>query len=513
MKRLFLGILLILIVLPAGAQTLCDDCSPIGSFWCEMLPETCAACWDTCVDELPPPPPRRPGRRIPPRTAPVDPNLREYGLQRTVGVTQLAYEVGWQRFKNEQPHPYARWTTQELVDDVASHGISALKLWYMGDPFDGTGSWCWSPYYWGRDVTLCEDCEAMDSELCEMFPDECQECLDTCVDEPPEPFSCAFGNYGLDDMMNVWSDAGIDTFVLRLSSEAWSVQESTSCSPSTSCNLAGISFANEPTYDIARTFLERYGDIDATIIIGDWEQDWAIRGQASMGYDDEGFMLFPWADAPAWYSEGCIEELGYQECGEQLVSGRGSWVRRMIMNRQAGVLRARAEHPGSALKVAHAVIFNKYPANFDETDLGLYVIDLILQIPKELRPDYIGLSFWYRRSDVADALTWAERKTGYPRNRFYVDELGEHLSGRQYDRIYDQTMSAWCWGVDLVNVWMWKQTWFGYTNAGNQKNHGLFEQLNWEDHEAQEKVQFGPPRPGYYAIQDLINNPIDCSWR
>jgi hypothetical protein len=112
------------------------------------------------------------------------------------------------------------------------------------------------------------------------------------------------------------------------------------------------------------------------------------------------------------------------------------------------------------------------------------------------QPDYITLSFWSRAWSIVDALDWVQSVTNYPRYRIFVDELGEWKDNKQYDHIYNNSMAARCWGVDLVNIWLWKQTW-------RERNYGLFEQLDGIG-----LVEFGDPRPGYWALRDLIDQPF-----
>jgi hypothetical protein len=413
-----------------------------------------------------------------PLVYPIDKNLRSYKLDRTVGVMQTAYEKYWEHWNGNTtvPHPHALWTTKELTDDVRMNGITAIKIWMKGDPFDGGEKWCWSPDYW--DV------------------------------EQNGHFSCAFGDYGFEEMADVWVNSGITTFTLRFTSIAWSSSMHGSCTPSSPklCEATGQAITEEPTYDIARTFLERFGDLPITVIFTDWEQDWPLRGLGSRGYDEEGRMRFPWTDHNPWYSNECFEQYSYQECGEMLLEERWNYMKSVIERRQLAVMRARAEHPNANMRVMHAAVFNRYANFFKPEDLGSSILDVIMEIPVRHRPDLLFISFWDRRGTITEALDWAEAKTHYPRHRFGIDELGEWREAEQYDRIYNTVREAWCWGVDLVNIWMWKQTWHDLTKRGVEKNYGLFYR---DDPEPNVRFEFGAPRPGWYAVQDLLNEPSD----
>jgi hypothetical protein len=367
-------------------------------------------------------------------------------------------------------HPHARWTSTELLDDISSHGIRAVKIWMDGDPFDG-GQWCWSPEWWTGE----------------------------------EPFSCEFGQYGFENMADFWGHPGIDIYTIRFQNIAWASREyGANLDPSTPPKLKRVTFAGEPTYWIARELLARFGHLDKTIIITDWEQDWGIQGQDCRGTDINGRWLYPWDDASPWYSNECWEQYDFDTCGEMLIKERLAYVRETIERRQMAVNAARAEFPDVNLRILTGPIVNRYPANFEESDLGISLTEEISTLDPQ--PDIILLSFWHRRSTITEALDYIEAETGYPRNRIYVDELGEWKESNQYRRIYDEGRRAACWGVELLNVWLWRETWCSDLRSdGTQHQHGLFYHTNLDQCVGRTSVEFGDPRPGYYAVQDLID--------
>jgi hypothetical protein len=125
----------------------------------------------------------------------------------------------------------------------------------------------------------------------------------------------------------------------------------------------------------------------------------------------------------------------------------------------------------------------------------------------EHQPDLIGASIWGDTSVIA-ALTYIHETTGYPRYRIFIDEIGSRRDGRQYEELTQKITDAWCWGVRLVNIWLWKQTWCGeILSNGNQRQGGLF----YQRQPCAGKVIFDGPRPGYWAIRDLIDTPFDRS--
>ena len=256
-------IVLCLIAAPAEGQRIrrpppnAEGCPEPGAWICQVAPSVCEECQGP------------PLRRMTPLGPPRDPNLRSYTLPTTVGVTQLSYDLHWVTWANGV-HPHAMWTSTELLDDISSHGIRAVKVWLDGDPLDG-GPWCWSPEYWTQD----------------------------------EPFSCAMGQYGYENMTAFWRHPGIDTYVVRFQNLAWSIREYVAQHPDKPPALGGITFAGEPTYWIARELLERFGRLNKVIIFSDWEQDWQIQGQGGRGTDREGRWMYPWDAADPWYSDGC----------------------------------------------------------------------------------------------------------------------------------------------------------------------------------------------------------------
>jgi hypothetical protein len=406
-------------------------------------------------------------RLSPGLTAPRDRNVRSYRLDRTVAPTAINYDVNWATHPSRQ-----YWTTKELLDELESHGVSAAKLWLDSDPFSQTGEFCWTPNW--------------------------------LLDER-EPV-CYEHDEGTEDMDLVWRHPAIDTYLVRFQAQMWSAREY-GCGTN---QPSGISFANEPTYDIAYRLLQRYGWKDAVIIFGDWEQDWQIRGQNCNGPMPNGNWSYPWLDAPTWMKEpciqSCIEETGqsrsfcFHRCGDQIIAERADMVRRILERRQAAIEAARAAFPRARLRIFHAATVNKYPANLVDDRTQITVTEMINTL--EHRPDFIALSFWRRDIPITEVLDWIRENTGYHGNRIIIDELGSSRPAEQYERLFNETRRAWCWGVNLVGWWTWKQTW-----CGDPRQHGLFEQLQ----PCSGKVEFGDPTPGYQALRDLLDQPFDRS--
>ncbi len=431
----------------------CDLCPVPGSVSCEIAPAACAQCWEECGEI-----PGTVGRRRPSR--PYNDPTVDYRLPRMMAVIQAYFDSFYER------RIMAHWTTKELLDDLADHNIRAAKMWLVGNPFDGSGRWGWTTP-WGE-------------EMC-----------------------CMGGDYVVaENMDTVWMHPKIDLFIVRFISEAWSIRQE-GCSG----QLGGVVFANEPTYEIAKGFFERFGWMDKIIIFEDLENDWGVSGTYCRGRDENGYWLYPWADADPWWREGCIDDLvdwgidefeAYHACGDDLLRTRAVWVKAAMERRHRGVARARAEFPNAKLRIRTAAIINHGPWNRNEDDpekplvAGMFS-NMVWQ------PDYAVISFWSKTWPITDALDWVQEMTGYPPYRIFVDELGSTKDSEQYEHILSRANAARCWGVDLVAIWFWRQTWC------SDRQHGLFEQLQ----PCAGKVEFGGPRPGYWALRKLIDEPFD----
>jgi len=381
-----------------------------------------------------------------------------------MGVAQLSYDEFYEK------RVLQHWTTKEFLDILDDYNIRAVKLWFKGNPFDG-------------EPRLVDTGPGCDPHLSDPILAE--------------------------DMDLVWEHRAIDLYVVRFVSDAWTIDQM-GCSG----NYAPV-FANEPTYEIARGLLQRYGHLNKTIIIGDWEQDWGIKGRLCRGLNADGRWKYPWVDADPWYSTACIDDLvdqqgyttdeAYTACGDELIGQNVRWVARSIERRQRGVQRARNEFPRANLRILHAVTVNHGPWNEHPDDPGIITVaELIPSLDPQ--PDMIALSWWGTDRSIVEGLDWVQEVTGYPHYRFFIDELGARSDAQQATRIPTETNLARCWGVKLVNVWMMFQTWCGEVRPnGSHRYEGIF----YQQQPCAGKVVFEGPRPGYWALKDLIDEPFD----
>ena len=438
----------------------CDECPEPGTIGCEIAPDACAQCWDECGFIAGPP-----FVRVRPDAPYNDPRVN-YHLPRLMGVVQLAYDQFY-----EKP-VLQHWTTKEFLDILDDHNIRAVKLWFKGNPFDGSGKWSWETPWGTQQGPMGQDYVVAE------------------------------------DMDLIWEHRSIDVYVVRFLSDAWTIDQR-GCGDS----HAPV-FANEPTYEIAKGLLERYGHYNKTIIIGNWEADWGIKGRLCRGLNDDGLWKYPWADASDWWSTACIDsriedgdtpDAAYMACGSDLIDQRVRWVARSIERRQRGIQRARNEFPLARLRILGAATVNHGPWNAHPDDPGIVTVTEMIPL-MDPQPDLIGLSFWGTDSSITDALDWVQGITMYPHYRFFIDELGARSDAQQATRIPTETNLARCWGVKLVNIWMMFQTWCGEVRPnGSHRYEGIF----YQQQPCSGKVIFDGPRPGFWALKDLIDEPFD----
>ena len=421
MKKAFLTVLMVLCTCLVHAQIVRPpcDCPAPGSFWCEMLPDTCAQCWIDC--------PRTPIRRVIANPPPMD-----YTVPRGVGVSQLAYDLS-------RPEHTRHFTTAALMDELVDNNINIIKLWLNYNPFDGAG-----PFHWYSHGTYMGD-------------------LNQPVNECGDPMGEGYSRYPMfEDMDYVWRDPRFDIMVIRfIGSGLWD-DDDPLCT-----GWTGPFWVDEPTYDIASKLLRRYGDQDKVIIITDWEND------------------------NQWSCGGTVTP---EEAAERMV-----YVRRQAESRQRAVELARAENPGATLRVMFAMIasdFDELPAYY-----GMNIVKNVIP-SMDPQPDMIGFTYWAKHlKTVTEVMDYIMLHTGYPANRIYLDEIGapEKTDGRQYDRLMAVIPEFFEAGGAFAAVWMWRQTWYAFTDNGKPINTGM-----WKWAGTIGKVEWlNEPTSGLAAIHEL----------
>jgi len=358
-----------------------------------------------------------------------------YDVPRGVGVTQVAHELN-------RPPITRHFSTGDFLDELSDHDIRIAKVWITGDPFDGAQRW-------GGDR-----------------------------------FNMGTKHPRYEDMDLVWRHPDIDIIVARFLSFAWSANE-INCK-----GKVGPVWAEEPTYEIARKLLKRYGDEDKVIIISEWECDWQWRGVGCNRRDQNIWY--------GWWMNECQKEHGAEKCSKMLARSRMDYVKRRTIERQAGVEKARAERPDAKLRVFVSITLNQ----FDEVG-GHFKMNLAKDMVPTLdvMPDYIGVSYWPAQTkSITEVFEYIREHTGMPIDRIYIDEVGaaEKTPGLQYDRIMNVIPAAFDAGCAFACVWMWRQTWYDWMADGRPKNYGMWQ---WTGDEG--RVEWGEPTSGLQAIHEL----------
>jgi hypothetical protein len=287
------------------------------------------------------------------------------------------------------------FTATELLDDIVANGFRQVTIWHTGNPFDGFEPWGWTTS-WGLD--LC--------------------CLGTS--RPPYII--------IEDMFKFWTHPDIDVIFYRPQSEAWTYR--TDDCPGTDNPV----LTDPPYYEITRKLYELFGDQPKVIVLTDWEQDWLFHGAA------------------CWTGDGPVSE-------------RVTYLERLIRRRQADVERARREIRQELghrprLRVMNSVVLSRYPENVRESDNSdaPFLADVVASLGKD-GPDLIGTSYEMRGGDVIATLDWIQEHTGYPRSRMFIAEMGDNQkSGHQVTKLHEIPL-IWEWGINSVQVWMWREPW------------------------------------------------------
>jgi hypothetical protein len=404
-----------------------------------MWPDACAECWNTCVDELPQEPARRPRIRVGARAPYSDPNI-DYALPKTVGATQIAYSAAWPRDTAMLDH----FTTKEVLDELASHGIRAVKLFIAGVYWDG-------------------------------------------VEHPTNPL--LYPDYPIifEDMHEVWEHPDIDVFVITFMNYGHA-------SWARGCDGGWeLEWPNEPTYEIAKFLFKHFGDQDKTIIIAGSEIDNQWRGFGCNDPEDAMWDSWPQADIDA-----CLAEKTQAECAYDLSMDRMRYATREIQRRQREVEKARSEHPDATIRIRTSV-------NISVTSrrAKYYFTSFMHEMYNEMEywPDYVGLThFKGDNTTLAQAVKNIQRLIGYPVERIYLDQFGtfEKTEGKQYPVIYNKGVDGFNLGINSMFVWMWRQTWHRFTSGGVPLNRGMFQWLTTEG-----RVEWGAPTSGLQAIYEL----------
>ena len=398
------------------------------------------------MDSRDPPPQRPGGRRFDPRPQPpwTDPLIGDYALPKTVGVNQIAYDAAWPfstGIHTGERGLLDHFTTGELFDELGLHGMRSVRLWLDVPYWDGV-----------------------------LYPDGTLN---------PDPI--------FEDMRKVWEHPDIDVIVIVFTSIAHSLRED-------GCTGGhNMSWPEEPTYEIAKFFYEQFPDQDKIIIFHNPETDNQWRGFDCREPDEINFDTF-WGPAR---QQLCLDEHTLEECVLEMAKIRFDYAIQEVERRQKEVQLARSEHPDATISVRTAMCLSMTVPH-DEF-FGMYALSRVKSM--EYQPDYLTLSHWKGHYlPIARAILQIMRVSAYPVERIFIDQIGsnEKYPGKQYPVLVAQTHGAWDAGVNLVLVWMWRQTWHAFHPNEWPLNKGMW---NWITTEG--RVEWGDPTSGLGAIYEL----------
>jgi hypothetical protein len=352
-------------------------------------------------------------------------------------VAQIAYSEAWRLW---QPNFTPHFTTKELLDEVSSYGISAVRLTLAVPYWDGIRK---RPAY------------------------------------PLEVY--------LEDMHEVWGHPGIDVFVILFADHADAIRE-VGCTGKKSVNWPA-----EPTEEIARFLLDHFGEEDKTIIFATPEIDNQWRGFDCTTPDVINFSTF-WG--PQRLAE-CLAAKTQEECVYEMAMIRYDYAIQRVEERARVLAEVRRDYPYARLRLASSMTVSVTMAQ--DKYFGHYALQRVADMV--YKPLYLGLSHWGGHGrTIGEAIQHIRDITGYPEWRIFVDQIGqnEKVYGLQYDLLTDKTTAARSEGINLVLVWLWKQTWHKFKPSGKPENKGMW---SWESESG--PVVFGAPNSGLDAIIHL----------
>lgn len=401
----------------------CSECPDPDSWTCQMWPYICENCEATCT--------RVPFRR-------VRPVPRVEPLPQTVGVAQIAYDAAWPF----SPKLLNHFTTKELFDELATHGIRAVRLHLS------------APYWDGVESSRADGCG-----------------------NPIEGII-------FEDMNEVWGHPDIDVIVLLFANDMTSNWE-------TDCNGGNqLSWPHDQTYEFASFLFRNFGDEDKTIILTMGEVDNIWRGFHCV--DPEEMI---WESIPPATVNDCLETKTRAECVFDFSMIRFEWTRKEIERRQIEVERAQAENPRARLRIETSMTISVFsPEQAAGKYLGKFALrDMQFEHP----PRFYGASYWNGAEShgisISDAIYSIMEYRGIPAEQVFIDQVGanESFPGKQYAVLMERITEAFSTGVTAAFVWMFRQTWHG-------KNKGMWQFLTTEG-----RVEWGEPTSGLSAIYTL----------
>lgn len=185
---------------------------------------------------------------------------------------------------------------------------------------------------------------------------------------------------------------------------------------------------------VADEIYDLYGSVDKVVILTGWEQDHQYYGS---GWSYADYL-------------------------------------QLLDDRQLGIEAARAAHPGSNLRIYHAVEVNAVPNSVAPGSNNI----LHQFIPNMTHPpDMISYSAWGGLGNIATKLDVIEAVSGLPRNNIFIGEFGFILNNNSHHSVSNFLTAAQGWGVRLALLWQFNQgpqdePYQVYPDAGNPGGPG-----------------------------------------
>lgn len=349
--------------------------------------------------------------------------------------------------------------------------------------------------------TPCSECSPLDSIWCQLYPDACHECFDTCIPDAPRrvrpiapwqpgvsyALHRTIGLWAIDyeqsnlEMtdeianlgfysVNLWTDdvpycpgEHIEPWIWETNEpgceaeefwkhtrakqifvryHAWEVTDDGGCRI---MERAPLGFIVHRLYELIW-----YRNI--TVVFAPWEQDWYALG------------CFPCNDMLDCCPDG--GECTLEEKRRQYMD-RQDWLVNWEEKRQRDVETARRtmlqRYPNASLNVLHAMTINRYKPSPKPGEEWASDLPTLAERIGEMdnKPDLVLASYHIFGEDPVPVLDWVQSVTGYPRHRIAIAEFGGRHADEQVQRYSDYIPVFWDWGIRTIMIWIYKEGEYG----------------------------------------------------
>ena len=387
----------------------------------------------------------------------------------------------------------------------------------------------------------CEECTPLDDYYCQLYPEACQECFDTCIEDRRDVrrIPGVSRQFGVDYTLQ----RGVGAFAIDYGSDDYGVVENMVDDGLRIVNIwtntvpycPGHSIEPFPSVEWVvdepwcewEQFLRKTRAKQIHVRLHAWadtegnEQPDACRINTlepagfivyrlyeMLWWKDLTIVVTPWEQG--WYSLGCWNCPGLENCcPESGLSEECSWEQkkyeylvrqdRLIAqyeNLMIDVTQARKlmlqRYPNAKLNVLFAMTVNKSggynvpgePPRWWWTEGLPTLAERIGQMKH--KPDLVGVSYYVYGVDPAIVLDHIKDLTKFPPKRIFIAEFGGKGSDDQVRRLNDYVPAFWDWGVRTVIAWAWYfpegatyDKWLLSDEAIDAINQLNFEAITW----------------------------------